>query len=97
MNIALNQMDQVTQQNAALVEENTSAAKSPEEQSAAMDERVSFFRVGTGVPKAAIIPLKVARPNQTMTAKRAVPARGNPGGRGQGAPAAEIDDSWGEF
>ena len=46
VNIALNQMDEVTQQNSALVEENASAAKSLEEQSAAMDERVSFFRVG---------------------------------------------------
>jgi predicted metal-dependent hydrolase len=35
VNIALNQMDEVTQQNSALVEENASAAKALEEQSAA--------------------------------------------------------------
>ena len=45
VNAALNQMDQVTQQNSALVEENAAAAKALEQQSQAMDERVSFFRL----------------------------------------------------
>jgi len=44
INIALGKMDEVTQQNSALVEENAAAAKSLEEQSRAMAERVSFFR-----------------------------------------------------
>jgi methyl-accepting chemotaxis protein len=38
-------MDEVTQQNSALVEENAASAKSLEQQSQTMDERVSFFRV----------------------------------------------------
>ena len=42
---ALAQMDEVTQQNSALVEENTATAKALEHQSAAMDERVAFFRL----------------------------------------------------
>src|SRR5947208_349354 len=46
VNAALNQMDEVTQQNSALVEENAAAAKALEQQSQAMDERVSFFRLG---------------------------------------------------
>ena len=45
VNAALNQMDQVTQQNSALVEQNAAAAKALEQQSHAMDERVSFFRL----------------------------------------------------
>jgi methyl-accepting chemotaxis protein len=45
VNIALTQMDEVTQQNSALVEQNAAAAKSLEEQSHAMNVRVSFFRV----------------------------------------------------
>jgi len=48
---ALAQMDEVTQQNSALVEENAAAAKALEQQSQAMDERVSLFRVGD-VPSA---------------------------------------------
>src|SRR3954451_356868 len=45
VNKALNQMDEVTQQNSALVEENAATAKELERQAAAMDDRVSFFRV----------------------------------------------------
>jgi methyl-accepting chemotaxis protein len=46
VNKALNQMDEVTQQNSALVEENAATAKTLEQQAAAMDERVAFFRLG---------------------------------------------------
>jgi methyl-accepting chemotaxis protein len=42
---ALTQMDEMTQQNSALVEENAAAAKALERQSRAMDERVSAFRL----------------------------------------------------
>jgi methyl-accepting chemotaxis protein len=45
VNIALTQMDEVTQQNSALVEQNAAAAKSLEQQSKAMDERVSSFKL----------------------------------------------------
>jgi methyl-accepting chemotaxis protein len=45
VNKALTQMDEVTQQNSALVEENAATAKTLEQQSAAMDERISIFRV----------------------------------------------------
>jgi methyl-accepting chemotaxis protein len=45
VNKALAQMDEVTQQNSALVEENAATAKTLEHQSTAMDERVSVFRV----------------------------------------------------
>ncbi len=46
VNKALNQMDEVTQQNSALVEENAATAKTLESQAEAMSERLSFFRVG---------------------------------------------------
>jgi methyl-accepting chemotaxis protein len=46
VNKALTQMDDVTQQNSALVEENAATAKTLEHQAKAMDERVSFFRLG---------------------------------------------------
>ena len=44
VNKALTQMDEVTQQNSALVEENAATAKTLEQQSAAMRDRVSFFQ-----------------------------------------------------
>jgi methyl-accepting chemotaxis protein len=45
VNKALTQMDEVTQQNSALVEENAATAKTLADQSNAMDERVAFFRL----------------------------------------------------
>ena len=38
-------MDEVTQQNSALVEQNAATAKTLEQQAKAMDERVGFFRL----------------------------------------------------
>jgi methyl-accepting chemotaxis protein len=49
---ALAQMDEVTQQNSALVEENAATAKTLEEQQAAMSERIAFFRLGPTQPTA---------------------------------------------
>ncbi len=45
VNKALTQMDEVTQQNSALVEENAATAKTLEHQAKAMDERVGFFKL----------------------------------------------------
>ena len=50
VNTALTQMDEVTQQNSALVEQNAATAKTLEQQSHAMDERVSFFRLDDAQP-----------------------------------------------
>jgi hypothetical protein len=43
VNKALTQMDEVTQRNAALVEENAATAKTLEQQAKVMDERVGYF------------------------------------------------------
>jgi methyl-accepting chemotaxis protein len=48
VNKVLTQMDEVTQQNSALVEENAATAKTLEQQSSQMDERVSFFHTDVG-------------------------------------------------
>ena len=47
VNRALTQMDEVTQQNSALVEENAATAKTLETQAKSMDEQVAFFRIDT--------------------------------------------------
>jgi hypothetical protein len=41
-------MDEATQQNSALVEENAATAKTLEHQALAMDQRVAFFRIEEG-------------------------------------------------
>ena len=50
VNKALTQMDEVTQQNSALVEENAATAKTLEQQAKAMDDRVPFFQIDHGGP-----------------------------------------------
>ena len=45
---AISQIDQVTQQNAALVEESAAAAQAMQEQSGNLRRAVSVFRLGAG-------------------------------------------------
>jgi hypothetical protein len=45
INKAMGQMDEVTQQNSALVEENAATAKALEHQATSMREQVDFFKV----------------------------------------------------
>jgi methyl-accepting chemotaxis protein len=98
VNKALAQMDEVTQQNSALVEENAATAKTLEHQAKAMDERVSFFRLGDAVTAhAEASKPKVEAPKPklfTAAAKRpaAAAARGGPVGRMQTALAAKIQE-----
>jgi len=50
INMAISQMDQVTQQNASLVEEAAAAAESLQEQAGKLARLVSVFKVGAAVP-----------------------------------------------
>jgi len=98
VNKALAQMDEVTQQNSALVEENAATAKTLEHQAKAMDERVSFFRLGdaaTAHAEASKPKVEAPKPKLfTAAAKRPVvaAARGGPVGRMQTALAAKIQE-----
>ena len=70
---ALTQMDEVTQQNSALVEENAATAKTLEHQAHAMDERVAFFQINDTTEAA-----RAAHPSETRENQRSatVPLRG---------------------
>ena len=71
VNTAVGQMDKITQQNAALVEEATAAAKSMQEQTESLESMVSVFDVGQGA--------RSAHPAQKAPAHRqSVQATGNP-------------------
>jgi methyl-accepting chemotaxis protein len=61
INRALSQMDIVTQQNSALVEENAATAKTLEHQVAAMDERVRLFRLPERYNAPIVSPRRTAR------------------------------------
>jgi len=79
INKALMQMDEATQQNAALVEENAATAKALETQAQSMDERVAFFKIDDGVATVAPKRAKVVEtPLPVVTkpeAPKAMPAR----------------------
>ena len=72
INKALTQMDEVTQQNSALVEENAATAKTLEFQAKAMDEQVAFFQIGGAGEFAA--PAAMANQPARDTAVKAKPA-----------------------
>jgi methyl-accepting chemotaxis protein len=56
VNQAVTNIDQITQQNAALVEEATAAARSLEEQSEALVQSISVFKIGDGKPASQAAP-----------------------------------------
>jgi len=100
---ALTQMDEVTQQNSALVEENAATAKTLEDQQLAMSEQVGFFRFGSDgdqVGKAAEATAAALRPasKPAVMRKPGVADRG-PVGRMQAnlATALKEDSDWQEF
>ncbi len=103
VNKALTQMDEVTQQNSALVEENAATAKTLEQQSASMTERVSFFRIDQSaapsiMPAAPVCEERVAAAPKRATAPAAA-KRGGIVGRMQTklATALKHDPEWEEF
>jgi methyl-accepting chemotaxis protein len=100
-------MDEVTQQNSALVEENAATAKTLESQSRSMDEHVSKFAVleaaggKTGSASHAASARPVGKPAVASPKRPAAQAakRGGPVGRMQSALATAVkeDSSWEEF
>jgi methyl-accepting chemotaxis protein len=94
INTALTQMDEVTQQNPALVEENAATAKTLEQQSGAMNESVGSFKLNgadgaSAIPSAPVVAM--ARPS-----KRAASAR-RPRTEGALALADKDEADWKEF
>ena len=100
VNTTVVQMDETTQQNAALVEEATAAARAMEEQAMQLTEAVSLFRLAGGesparLPAApergrATTPASAGRaaPKAPAAARRAAPLR---------QPALAGDGDWQEF
>ena len=70
VNQAIAQMDKVTQQNAALVEEAAAAAESMKEQAQGLTQSVSVFHLEAGAPRVA----KAAAP-KALAAPRTVAAK----------------------
>ena len=101
VNLAITQMDEITQQNAALVEQAAAAAESMQEQTAALEQVISIFQLGT--QHASHAPRPVHTPVVRAPAKVAAPAK--PAVRAVRAapkkisskPAASTTGDWEEF
>ncbi len=97
VNTAVNQMDQVTQQNAAMVEQTTAATHSLKDQTAELVNLISVFRV-SGSRSAA-----PARPADRPAARHAAsPSPANRPGSGsrlaaRGSAATAVREEWEEF
>ncbi len=78
INKALTQMDEVTQQNSALVEENAATAKTLEHQAKAMDEQVAYFQIGNGSDHRAASSTQAREPMERPASRAAAapPSRG---------------------
>jgi uncharacterized phage infection (PIP) family protein YhgE len=107
---AVGQMDEVTQQNAALVEEAAAAAESLEEQAHGLVQAVSMFKLKEGreaVAATANLPgpaLRDATPRQLnvkvgtkVGAGGTASASGNPAGNLPPPHLADDDEEWAEF
>ncbi len=95
VNTAVDQMDRVTQQNAAMVEETTAASHSLAHEAAELTQRVNRFRVGAanaGGPAPKPATQAPARPQQRFAELPGVSMRGNTARELQ--PAT---DGWEEF
>ena len=89
-------MDEVTQQNAALVEEAAAAAESLEEQARGLVQTVSMFRLAEGSARSVPGPaLRDATPRQLAARPQSKPAAGQK----KIAPPhlADDGDQWEEF
>jgi len=112
VNQAITQMDQVTQQNSALVEEAAAAAESMQEQAGNLAQSVAVFKLGnasggtatraTGQQEAAMRPAEVValRPKAAgmpAAAKAALPAPGSARKPAKVAGGGAAGDQWEEF
>ncbi|MCD9008260.1 methyl-accepting chemotaxis protein, partial [Luteimonas sp. XNQY3] len=95
VNQTITQMDETTQQNAALVEEASAAARAMEEQAGALSSAISVLRIeGQSRPAAAVESPRGPVVQPVPTRKQAPAPR--PAARSASAPAlAEAD--WAEF
>jgi len=102
VNTAVNQMDQVTQQNAAMVEEATAAAAGLKSEAAELNRLVGHFHTGDDSRQRArpeLVRSEAARPTARQAPPRPAaraPARVAPAARAGGAQPAQQED-WEEF
>lgn len=103
VNKAVTQLDETTQQNAALVEEAAASSEALDEQARSLTELMVFFNTGADESDR-VAPRKVSRPKSAAAPVRAVPSKvagsaqaRKPAPTRQRAPVDDSDEEWDEF
>jgi methyl-accepting chemotaxis protein len=96
INESIAQMDQVTQQNAALVEETSAASEAMQEQAARLAQAVAVFRLDAAAAAYAAPVVARAAPVRPAPAKPTAPAKGA-APRRRIAVAQPVTSDWEEF
>jgi methyl-accepting chemotaxis protein len=102
VNTAINQMDQVVQQNAAMVEESTAASHHLAEEAETLEKLVAQFQIGADVsereePAAVSSRAPVSRLPARAAAPRPMLRTTSTGGNAARRPAASAEQEWDEF
>ena len=106
VNNAIAQMDEVTQQNAALVEEAAAAAQSLQTQAVTLAEAVSIFRIEAGQGSGAVVRAAARGPTPTAAPKITAPSAlkkpsatvaAAPRSAPKLPPASGSDEDWEQF
>jgi methyl-accepting chemotaxis protein len=99
INQAVTQMDEMTQQNAALVEETSAASRSMSEEANSMASMISFFNLQGGMSMAAAPMMAAAAPQQASAPVMTYESpRASSGGSGNASAASfSSDDDWEDF
>jgi methyl-accepting chemotaxis protein len=97
VNIAVNQMDQVTQQNAAMVEQSTAASHSLAQETRQLTELIGRFKVEGLAAKAP--PARLSEPARAPRGQTGVPElrRATAGGAALKLAPAGQPDGWEDF
>jgi methyl-accepting chemotaxis protein len=104
VNKAITMMDEVTQQNAALVEEASAAAQALSEQAGKLSQMIARYRVGEGsadeapcvqAPPPAAVRVERRSPTRPMTGRKRTPSAAPTAAARPAAPAGE--EQWKEF
>lgn len=102
VNLAITNMDEATQQNAALVEEAAAAAGSMQEQANNLNQAVSIFKLNDNDSESRLgTPARTAKPamsRKTVSAKRVMKSLDHGGTSNAGKePTKAKEDDWEEF
>ena len=98
VNTAVGEMDNVTQQNAAMVEESTAAARSLAVEADALAREVARFNLGAGVSTRQPVPVVHQLQNRVATASRQMTSTTRRRSSGNAvAAAAPASDDWSDF